>query len=145
MQSTRTSRSDMSESQKARLRHAQHNEEVSNHLFEKEYWDWVITTAFYSALHYVLSAVFPLKETKNGKAKTYPDFNTYYKEIRRPWYDPGRHKVTSDLVAAHISAIVGEYNALKDAAWAARYNNYHSTRGEAEAALSWLGDIKRAL
>jgi hypothetical protein len=43
-----------------RLTHALHNETVCNYLFaDARFSDWVITAAFYSALHFVHHELFP--------------------------------------------------------------------------------------
>ncbi|MEJ7683795.1 MAG: hypothetical protein WKG06_39235 [Segetibacter sp.] len=50
------------EKNKERLDHAIHNENVCSYLeLKKEYADWIITTAFYSALQFVSYKIFPLK------------------------------------------------------------------------------------
>ncbi len=43
------------------LEYAQHNEKACKYLDKKpEFTDWVITTAFYSALHFVRYKIFPI-------------------------------------------------------------------------------------
>lgn len=118
-----------------RLDHARHNENVCTCLNERNYWDWVVTTAFYAALHYVRYQMFPL----GG----HPNFDAYYNvtySSRR--HRPGKHKVTSQLVQQHLPRAIGAYNALKNAAWTARYDNYQTTEGEAKAAITRLQMVK---
>lgn len=44
------------------LNHAKHNYEVCFFLYEKtKYNDWIITTAYYSAIHFVYYKLFPNK------------------------------------------------------------------------------------
>lgn len=57
------------------LAHAGHNEQVCKHLCSKpSYSDWVITTAFYSAIHYVRHLMLPV--IVNGKS--YSDFEHFF-------------------------------------------------------------------
>lgn len=59
--------------------HGQHNEEVCDLLLlQKKYPDWVITTAFYAALHFVSYKIFPFNH------KVPPD-TTYKIESIEQW------------------------------------------------------------
>lgn len=50
------------------LDHATHNEEVCSHLDDNtKYSDWIITTAFYSAMHFMKHKIFPLKIIDQAK------------------------------------------------------------------------------
>ena len=51
------------------LEHAEHNEKAYRYLCqEPEFSDWIITTAFYSAIHYIRHRMFPFEDQlKNGK------------------------------------------------------------------------------
>lgn len=56
-------------------KHAAHNEKACDYLLKSRLFnDWVITTAFYSALHYVQDEIFPLTEDR----KTYNNFNIFF-------------------------------------------------------------------
>ena len=58
--------------------HAIHNEEVCDFLLtSKKFNDWVVTTAFYSSLHFVQFELFPL--TDDGQK--YTDFNIYFSKV----------------------------------------------------------------
>jgi len=53
----------------------QRNKKVAYHLFDNtEYFDWVLTTAFYSALHIIKYHLFPFQD----KNDLYSDWNEYY-------------------------------------------------------------------
>lgn len=44
------------------LDHAKHNERVCNYLGKNaDFGDWVITTSFYAAMHYVRHLIVPIK------------------------------------------------------------------------------------
>jgi len=65
---------------KKRRKHAIHNEQVCDYLLaSNEFHDWVVTTAFYAALHFVQSDIFPLTYKKNK----YLSLNTFYREITK--------------------------------------------------------------
>ncbi len=64
-----------------RREHAEHNEALCRHLIAQGgFNDWVITTAFYGAMHFVYHQCFPLQIGNN----TYGDFNEFYRGRERP-------------------------------------------------------------
>ncbi|MBU0488411.1 MAG: hypothetical protein KKD31_10735 [Bacteroidetes bacterium] len=74
--------------------------------------DWVITTAFYSALHFVRHILFPIEvETKNGKAK-YNDFETFYRSCNHQRLN--KHRFLSDTLEQYHPSISSDYNQLLD-------------------------------
>ena len=102
------------------LDHARHNEKVLKYLDkEPTNSDWVITVAFYSALHYVRYKIFPLTVKKaNGDNHIHITFDNYCSYHR---YDNlGKHEMLLGLVAEHCPEIAYEYNQLKDMCWTAR-------------------------
>lgn len=120
-----------------RKEHAEHNEKLCDILLGlKDYNDWVTTTAFYSALHYVQGKLFPL--SKGGV--TFKDFNAYYSTLSRP--RNSRHDVNIQLVCRYISAIRSEYRSLFDICMNARYHNYVVSDGKANKARRHLTAIK---
>lgn len=125
--------------------HAAHNEAACDLLHAVgEFPDWVITTAFYSAMHCVYEKLFPLKE---GTA-TYPSFENYYSQkfARRAVGDkPNKHDATVDLVRVHLPAVASNYRLLKDACFNARYRNYAVKAYEAAIARDQLHSIKAGL
>jgi hypothetical protein len=124
------------------LEHALHNESVCKYLNKKpECADWVITTAFYSSLHFLRSKIFPLNLTENGKTITFTDFDNYCaaKQIAK-----GKHRAFSDLVEQKVAdpTLAAQFNWLKDLSWTARYNSYEFDRTYSNAALEKLKLIK---
>ena len=130
-----TSRLDMSATKNLiHLNHARHNEEACACLKECGHWDWVVTTAFYASLHYVHYEIFPLD--------SHDTLNGYYGAKYPRGRGPSKHAVISRLVKKHLSGATAAYNALKDAAFTSRYDNYQTTEAEAKAAISRLDLVK---
>lgn len=119
------------------IEHARHNESVCNYLGKKEiYSDWVITTAFYSSMHYVRHLIIPI--TKNGKE--YSDFESLFCDLKSPM--EGRHGFLRNYVLMNYSSIGYEYCKLHDMSTTARYTQYVYTRNQAKVAKSYLEKIK---
>jgi hypothetical protein len=56
--------------------HSQHNFEACKFLLEDgKFLDWVVTTAFYSALHLVQEEIFPFRDDEGYE---YSSFEQYY-------------------------------------------------------------------
>ncbi len=125
--------------------HAAHNEAACDLLHKADdFPDWVITTAFYAAMHGVYEQLFPLKEADI----TYPTFEAYYsrKFARMPAGDkPNKHDATVDLVRVHLPAVASNYRLLKDSCFNARYRNYVVKPYEATIARNQLHTIKARL
>lgn len=104
--------------------HANHNLEVCSFLKSNTaYNDWVITTAYYSAIYFVYSILFPNKyeDPTNGDVK---NFSTWEKYCQRLPSNYNKHKATESLVAEHLPEIYSEFKMLKDNCWTARYDKY---------------------
>ena len=124
------------------LNHARHNEKVFKTLDrDPDYLDWVITIAFYSALHYVRYKIFPLTVTKeNGESHTHNSFDDYSRYHK---YDSiGKHEMLLELVSTHCPAVSYEYNQLKDICWTARYVDYKFDREVSNLAKQHQKTIK---
>ena len=64
---------------KPALDHAKHNEEACRELLRTgKFNDWVITTAYYSAIYYVTYELFPAQYEVGGKALNCLNFQDYY-------------------------------------------------------------------
>lgn len=126
-----------------RLNHARHNKEVCDHLdANTEYKDWVITTAFYSAMHYVLSNIFPLDDKDiNGKNATFGTFDAFCSHFRIK--NGEKHKTIAHLVSVHCNKISTDYDHLKSICWTARYSVYQSNRRVSKSALKSLKAIHK--
>jgi hypothetical protein len=123
--------------------HAIHNEEACKFLLtSKKFNDWVVTTAFYSALHFVQNELFPL--TDNGQK--YTDFNVYFgKVLKKKNKKLSKHSATIELVKINLPLCSSYYRWLHDACMSARYNNYIVSESKAKTASSYLTEMKRHL
>ena len=123
--------------------HARHNEEACTYLFQSgKYYDWVVTTAFYSAMHYVQNELFPI-DIYN---ETYENFNVYYSSRYNHLIDrPSKHQATIELVKNRLVNCNRFYRWLYDECYTARYNNYHTTVEMANKAIKFLNNIKMHL
>lgn len=112
-----------------RLAHAKHNEAVSKFLDKKpENADWVITTCFYAALHFVQYALFPLKlKTQDGQKFTVKSLDEWANNNNPKGLN--RHQQLSDLVGNEFpKELSAAYDQLKDLCWTARYRQHQQTR-----------------
>ena len=124
-----------------RLDHAIHNEDLCRKLYLKSCsFDWVITIAFYSALHYSQYEVFPFQVGN----RIYHNFDDYYNVFKSN--KDNKHQARQRLVYSHISASAGAaYRWLKDNCWSARYYSYLVDESDARIALEKLDIIKSHL
>lgn len=123
------------------LDHALHNEKACKYLNRKpDFTDWVITTAFYSALHFLRNKIFPMTIVENGKKITVSDFNDYclIKRINK-----GKHGALASLIEEKYPELADHYNQLKDISWTARYNCYEYEREISNLAVKRLEIIKK--
>ncbi len=133
----------MSKKKLHRLAHAEHNEKALKYIDKKpDYLDWVITMAFYSALHYARYRLFPLKDTtSDGKNKfehaTLDKYCSYYRGRQM-----SKHATLEMLLEMHCKEIASEYSRLMDLCKTARYHNYQYERAEANLAKNLLEQIK---
>ena len=123
---------------KRRKEHGERNKQLSNELLtDKKYFDWVITTAFYSAIHFVEDHILPC-EIKGKKCKNID-------EVKRAYAMPGRHASRERLVVDKMNFSTGaKYKWLDDKSRYARYTTYKVTPSEAEKAKQYLEEIYAA-
>ena len=125
--------------------HAAHNEAACDLLHKSaDFPDWVITTAFYAAMHGIYERLFPLKVGST----TYASFDIYFGQRfpRGPGQGRGtKHEATVDLVRQHLPHVASNYRLLKDACFNARYRNYVVKPQEAAIARQQLQLIKSGL
>lgn len=102
------------------LNHARHNKAASEYLFaaENDFPDWVVTTSFYCAMHYVYAAIFPFTELN----VTYANLEAYFNKHKH--IGDTKHSVTLGLVQKKHSCIANKYKELKDVAFTSRYQDY---------------------
>ncbi len=127
--------------QNPRREHALHNEQACLYLYESgNFPDWVVSTAFYSALHFVKYKAFPL--TDNGR--TFIDFDEYFlKERTSRAYGTSPHDILNSLVNKHLRNISAAYRELFDLCHTARYDDYQTSRDDVALALQNLEEVKR--
>lgn len=111
------------------LSHAKHNKKACQHLLGvKQFNDWVITTAFYSALHFMHSVLFPdsYEYNTNGDLKKFNSFETFYSALNTR---KSKHRVLLDMVEEHIAdeKVIDAFTTLKELCWTARYSNYQQS------------------
>lgn len=122
--------------------HAQHNEKVCAILRGAgECNDWVITTAFYSSLHYVQHEMFPY----NDGSREYINFDAYYNGYKFLGKRPTRHEATVDLVDEELSDCGESYRFLFENCMTARYRSYQIPDSIVDKALEHLENIKESL
>ncbi len=61
------------------LNHANHNAEVCEYLYKNtEYYDWIVTIAFYSSIYYCDYKIFPFEINIEGKKYTFSNLEAYH-------------------------------------------------------------------
>lgn len=122
-----------------RKEHAEHNEAVCDLLItDGNYDDWVVTTAFYSALHFACYKIFPFSEGN----KTINDIDEYYTIAKRSNPDLTKHSCIKNLIKSRFIDINSYYAALFDLCKTARYHDYKISKLKATLAREHLGIIK---
>lgn len=106
-----------------KLDHALHNQEACNHLTQEErFADWVVITAFYSAIHFVDHQIFPIKGiTTQGQKFTIANIDQYRNALA---ITKEKHAVRGDLVRQKCATINAKFEWLKSACWTARYTTF---------------------
>jgi hypothetical protein len=120
--------------------HALHNEKACDLLFsvsDGQFNDWVVTTAFYAALHFALYDLFPLEH--NGIH--YATFSDYH--IALP-LKITKHAAIRELVSDR-SPYAMQYRWLYGICMNARYINYKIPDRKAIQARQFLGFIKSGI
>jgi hypothetical protein len=125
-----------------RLNQAEHNQDACLKLDTVGCFpDWVVTTAFYSAVHYIQYKLFPLTGhdgTKLVMHQTFIDYN----ETVNPHNSKSRHNIMLMLVKHHAKNIEPEYRALYDNCLTARYSDYRISPDVATMSKEDLASIK---
>lgn len=111
------------------------NRALSQELFEgKKYFDWVITTAFYAAIHFVEDKILPCKISAI-ECKNIGDVRSAYKMN-------GRHSSRERLVFDNLpSSTAARYKWLDDKSRYSRYTTFKVTSAEADKAQQYLKEI----
>lgn len=128
--------------QSSSLRFAEHNEAACKYLNEPgNFIDWVITTAFYSAIHYIHHKIFPYTYVfPDGSKVTYQNFDKLYRQFKKS--DHSKHGYLRNFVEANHSEIAVDFQHLMDNCFTARYYDYHFDQIAASSALRRLEKIR---
>ncbi len=131
------------ESNTDRLNHGLHNEAACNYLYNsRKFSDWVITTAFYSAIHLVQHKIFPFSITYQDTELHFDTFAKYSEFYKKSNKNDNDHKIMLNLVIGILPTIRPDYRFLKDAAYNARYQDYQVSLKIVEKAKVCLDKIK---
>ncbi len=121
--------------------HAEHNKKLCQKLLEdKNFNDWVVTTAFYSAIHFTQHQIFPLEVGEDE----FESLSAYYNSLD-PKTRKSKHEEQYKLIKNHIKSIHAHYKLLMDASSTARYNSYFVTEAKAKDARLKLTLIEAAI
>ena len=107
-------------------------------LDEKTYYDWVVTTAFYSTIHYVEDYILP---TKIGNTEC-----NCIAQVKKAYSMRGRHEARERLVFDQLGTKVGaRYKWLDDRSRNSRYETFKLQASEAIKAKEYLDFIFKEL
>lgn len=132
---------------KERYDHGVHNEDTCTYLnLKPEFKDWVITTSFYSALHFVASKIFPFSAPAiDGKQTQILTIDQYYNYSGAKKRNLSKHELMLELVEKNFADNTADYyDWLLSMATTARYSNYQQQPEIANRAITYLGYIKKA-
>lgn len=133
--------------------HANHNYKVCNFLNSCEHQlnDWIVTTAFYSSIHYCQNGLFPGEYYLDSTTKElnhYRDFRHFfseYKKSKTSRKNASPHKCRRWLIEFQVDEISYEYLALDDICHTARYTNYRISDDIKDNSIKYLEEIKNFL
>lgn len=118
-----------------RREHGRNNQALCLKLYtEQYYYDWVVTTAFYSAIHFIDYRLFPL--THGGR--TFRSINDAHRALG---LGTSKHATRALLVKDHLTEYVAQYTYLDNSCRNARYVDYRVTKRNAEMAKTCLEAI----
>lgn len=106
--------------------HANHNKQACKFIKDnRQFNDWVITIAYYSALHFMQSELFPsnYENPLTGEMKHYETFDKYYRDMRG---NISKHGLLLKMVEENIDdeGVIDGFTSLKELCWTARYSRY---------------------
>lgn len=126
--------------QHPRLDHALRNESACDYLNQSgDFPDWVITTAFYSALHFIRYKIFPITIDE----ESFETLDEYTKRSTDK-YGKSAHSLLRKLLNKKFKKnLAAPYSELFDSCHNARYCNYNVEKEEVANALDNLAEIKK--
>jgi hypothetical protein len=117
--------------------HGERNQKLSKTLYEgKEYYDWAITTAFYSAIHYIEDKIFPCVVGGVNCANI--------NDVNRAYDMPGRHAARERLVWDKLFNVGVQYKWLDDQSRNARYITFKINDATSAKSQQYLNEIYKA-
>jgi hypothetical protein len=119
--------------------HAKHNYDICNHLNLQDKLlcnDWIVTTAFYSAMHYIDHILFPC----NYKGNVFNNINEAHGTLSKD----SKHQSRAILVYNLLPNLAAEFKFLISECQEARYSNYLTNPAIAQKAVKFLDVIKKA-
>lgn len=125
-----------------RLSHAIHNKQACYQLRGSDFSDWVVTIAFYSALHFARHKVFPFTDRRSGN--TFSTFDDYSRDALSRGDRRSRHSHMKNLVRMKVKSVSAAYQHMMDLSMTARYSDYETTRAQENLAIRLLNEIERA-
>jgi len=88
--------------------HGEHNKRLCDELYaSNKYPDWVVTTAFYSAIHFVDAIIFPFSH--NGK-----EIKSLEGALQTDLSKRGRHETRANLVKRQLPQLDTSFRYLKE-------------------------------
>jgi hypothetical protein len=131
-----------------RFQHGEHNEKACDYLnLNAEFRDWVITTSFYSALHFVSSKIFPFDvpaiEGKKTKIESIDQYHKYYNNTMGKGRNVSKHELLLDLVETRVSQAFEFYDWLFSIASTSRYSHYQHQAEISNLAISYMRKVKK--
>jgi len=119
------------------IEQAEHNEKVCNYISKKpDFSDWIVTIAFYSAIHYLRHLILPYNDSIS-RYDTFEDLFSSKKNVSE-----GKHGFQCRFVRDNHCEIAFQYKRLYDMSNNARYNYYAYEREDGTLAKGYLKDIK---
>lgn len=118
--------------------HAEHNEAICNHLNLQDKLDcndWIVTTSFYTAIHYIDHKLFPIVD----KGVKFEDINQAHRIIN----SSSLHQTRGILVQRHMTELAASYIFLKEECHNARYVNYDINNFVSDRAHRLMNEIKK--
>ena len=128
-----------------KLDHAKHNAETCRFLREDgKFLDWVVTTAFYAAIHYVDHALFPRQypDPETGKVRRFESLDNLYRVYKNGSGNLDKHSYRTLLVDDIFPEFSIDFKKLRDLCSTARYNDYQVVPKIADHCVECLGNIK---
>jgi hypothetical protein len=125
------------------LQFAEHNEKTCNYLNDKgDFIDWVITTAFYSSIHYIHHKILPYTyKFPDGTIRDYQNFEKLYQQFKGG--AQSKHGFLRNFVEANHEEIAIDFQHLMDTCMTARYIDYRFEPVAAKVARMRLKKIKK--